>query len=155
MCGIWITRTPKALFKFFASSSFQYDKAKMFSNYSLHANILWWCETCWGAGIRHGVPSLHQEFKSVVVIKRFMSYLKSAGVSKVNRALWTHFSAGAVDLTGVCFRKPDVCVWNLLFATKCFFFFPIFIAYVSLSLYYSLLVLIIHHRHYGFASYLN
>lgn len=69
------------------------------------------------------MPSLHQEFKSVVVIKRFMSYLKSAGVSKVNRALWTHFSAGAVDLTGVCFRKPDVCVWNLLFATKCVFFF--------------------------------
>lgn len=99
------------------------------------------------------MPSLHQEFKSVVVIKRFMSYLKSAGVSKVNRALWTHFSAGAVDLTGVCFGKPDVCVWNLLFATKCFFF--VFFVYVNLSFYYSLLVLIIHHRNYGYASDLN
>lgn len=56
------------------------------------------------------MPSAHQEFKSVVVIKRFMSYLKSAGVSKVNRALRARFSAAAVGLTGVCFRKPDVVV---------------------------------------------
>lgn len=115
-----MTETPPALFKFFAWSSFQYDKPKMFSYYCLHASKLWWCKTCWGAGIRQGVPSLHQEFKSVVVIKRFMSYLKAAGVSKVNRPLRTHFSAGAVGFAGVCFRKPDVCVWNLLFATHFF-----------------------------------
>lgn len=91
------------------------------------------------------------EFKSVVVIKRFMSYLKSAGVSKVNRPLQAHFSAGAVDLTGVCFRKPDVCVWNLLFASNFFFF--------SSHLHNIWKLLLFpprpHHRHYVYASHLN
>lgn len=52
-----------------------------------------------------------------------MSYLKSAGVSKADRALWAHFIAGEVDPSVVCIRKPDVCVWNFLFTVLILFFF--------------------------------
>lgn len=35
------------------------------------------------------------ELKPGIVIKEFMSYLKSAGVSKVDKSLWARFIGGA------------------------------------------------------------